>query len=102
MFVKGFIGRSNRCKSIAYKGATKALLNAYIGRKHKKREMRRLWISRIGAGVREYGVSYNVFMNTLMTDNIHLNRKSLAELALSEPYSFKALVGRVKQMRGLA
>jgi large subunit ribosomal protein L20 len=100
-FVKGFRGRANRCRILAYRGATKALLNAYIGRKHKKRDMRRLWITRIGAGTREYDLSYNNFMHGLSADNIALNRKSLSELAMTEPVSFKALVDRVKQMRGV-
>jgi large subunit ribosomal protein L20 len=101
MFVKGFVGRTNRCRTLAYRGATKALLNAYIGRKQKKRNMRKLWISRIGAGTREYGLKYGVFMHGLASDNIGLNRKSLAELAMTEPLSFKSLVDRVRQMRGL-
>lgn len=101
MFVKGFRGRANRCRTLAYRGATKALLNAYIGRKLKKRDMRRLWITRIGAGTQEYGLNYSNFIKGLSDDNIRLNRKSLAELAMSEPVSFKALVDRVKQMRGL-
>lgn len=102
MFVKGFVGRANRCRVLAYRGATKALLNAYIGRKLKKRDMRRLWITRINAGTNEYGMNYSQFMHGLTTDNIGLNRKSLSELAMSEPLSFKALVDRVKQMKGLA
>lgn len=61
--------------------------------------MRKLWISRIGAGAREYDLKYGLFMHGLASDNIGLNRKSLAELALSEPFSFKALVDRVKQLR---
>jgi large subunit ribosomal protein L20 len=102
MFVKGFVGRANRCRVLAYRGATKALLNAYIGRKLKKRDMRRLWISRINAGTKEYGINYSQFMHGLQTDNIGLNRKTLSELALTEPVSFKALVDRVKQMKGMA
>jgi large subunit ribosomal protein L20 len=102
MFVKGFVGRTNRCRILAYRGATKALLNSYIGRKQKKRNMRKLWISRIGAGSREYGLKYGVFMHGLALDNVSLNRKSLSELAMSEPLSFKALVDRVKQMRSSA
>ena len=101
MFVKGFIGRTNRCRILAYRGATKALLNSYIGRKLKKRDMRKLWIMRTSAGVREYGLNYSRFMKGLTDDHIALNRKSLSELALSEPLSFRALVERVKHMRGL-
>lgn len=102
MFVKGFIGRKNRCRTLAYRGATKALLNAYIGRKLKKRDMRRLWITRIGAGTQEHGLNYSRFVKGLSDDHIALNRKSLSELAMSEPFSFHALVERVKQMRQAA
>jgi large subunit ribosomal protein L20 len=102
MFVKGFMGRTNRCRILAYRGATKALLNSYIGRKLKKRNMRKLWITRVGAGSKEYGLNYSKFMKGLSDDHIALNRKSLAELAMSEPLSFRALVERVKEMRGMA
>lgn len=101
MFVKGFMGRTNRCRILAYRGATKALLNAYIGRKLKKRDMRKLWITRIGAGTKEYGLNYSRFVKGLADEHVLLNRKSLAELAMSEPLSFRALVARVKDMRGM-
>lgn len=101
MFVKGFMGRTNRCRILAYRGATKALLNAYIGRKLLKRDMRKLWITRIGAGAKEHGINYSRFMKGLSDEHILLNRKSLAELAMSEPLSFHALVHRVKEARGL-
>lgn len=64
--------------------------------------MRRLWITRISAGCKEYGLNYSNFIKGLADDHIALNRKTLSELALSEPYSYRALVERVKQMRGLA
>lgn len=102
MFVKGFVGRQNRCKRLAYSGATKALLNAYIGRKLRKRDMRSVWIQRINAGSREYDVKYSQLISGLSTDNIQLNRKTLSELAMQEPFSFKALVDRVKQIKGYA
>jgi len=100
-FVKGFVGRQNRCRLLAYQGATKALLNAYYGRKLKKRDMRSLWIQRINAACREQELKYNHLVCGLRQDNITLNRKSLSELAIHEPYSFKAIVERVKEMRGL-
>lgn len=102
MFVKGFIGRTGRCRVLAYRGATKALLNSYTSRRLRKRDMRRLWITRISAGCKEYGLNYSNFIKGLADDHIALNRKTLSELALSEPYSYRALVERVKQMRGLA
>ena len=101
-FVKGFVGRQNRCRTLAYQGATKALLNAYYGRKLKKRDMRSLWIQRVNAGSREYGLKYSVLQGALREDNLALNRKSLSELAMNEPFSFKAIVDRVKEIRGIA
>lgn len=102
MFVKGFMGRSNRCRILAYRAATKALLNSYISRRLKKRDMRKLWITRVNAGTREYGLNYSRFIKGLVDDHILLDRKSLAELAMTEPLSFHALVQRVKEVRGLA
>jgi large subunit ribosomal protein L20 len=62
----------------------------------KKREYRQLWIARINAAVREEGMTYSQFINKLNTKGIELNRKVLADLAMNEPESFKALVNQVK------
>ena len=69
---------------------------AFVGRKLKKREYRRLWIARINAAVREEGLTYSQFINLLNTKGITLDRKVLADLAMNNPESFKALVGQVK------
>ncbi len=69
---------------------------AYRGRKEKKRNFRSLWIMRINAGCREYGMSYSQFMGALKKNNIELNRKVLADLAMNHPEAFKAVVDQVK------
>jgi large subunit ribosomal protein L20 len=69
---------------------------AYRDRKTKKRNFRSLWITRINAGTREYGMSYSVFMGKLHARNIELDRKVLADLALNNPTAFKAIVDLVK------
>jgi len=69
---------------------------AYRDRKNKKREFRRLWITRINAGVREHGVRYSQFVNKLHSSGILLNRKILSDLAMNEPFAFKSVVDVVK------
>ena len=69
---------------------------SYVGRKLKKREYRRLWIARINAAVREEGMTYSQFINALNTKGITLDRKVLADLAMNNAESFKALVAQVK------
>lgn len=69
---------------------------AYEGRKQKKRNFRGLWIQRINAGVREHGMSYSEFMGKLKANNIELNRKVLADLAMNHPEAFKAICEKVK------
>lgn len=69
---------------------------AYRGRKEKKRNFRSLWITRINAGAKEYGMSYSQFMEALKKNNIELNRKVLADLAMNHPEAFKAVVDQVK------
>lgn len=91
-FAKGYRGRANRCFRVAVQRVEKAWQHAYRDRKVKKRIMRRLWIERINAGARMYGVPYNRFIAGLATANIDLNRKVLADLAATEPYSFRSVV----------
>jgi large subunit ribosomal protein L20 len=69
---------------------------AYRDRRNKKREFRSLWIVRINAAVREYDMSYSVFMDKLNKSGIEINRKVLADLALNNPEAFKAIVEKVK------
>jgi len=88
----GFRGRAKNCISIARERVEKSLQYAYRDRKVKKRDMRRLWITRINAGSRQYGVRYSDFIRGLGEQRIEVNRKMLSELATNEPYSFKAYV----------
>lgn len=93
---KGFYGKRKNVYTVAKNVLEKGLGYKYVGRKLKKREYRSLWIVRINAAVRPEGLSYSVFMNKLAAKGIDLNRKVLADLAMNEPESFKALVASVK------
>ena len=74
----------------------KGLTYSYVGRKLKKREYRQLWIARINAAVRAEGLTYSQFIHLLNSKGIELNRKVMADLAMNEPESFKALIASVK------
>jgi large subunit ribosomal protein L20 len=93
---KGFYGKRKNVYTVAKNVLEKGLGYKYVGRKLKKREYRSLWIVRINAAVREEGMSYSEFMHKLNVKGIDLNRKVLADLAMNEPESFKALVAQVK------
>ncbi|CAN0078084.1 unnamed protein product [Ectocarpus sp. 6 AP-2014] len=98
---KGYRGRSKSVFKIAIQRVEKALQQAYRDRKARKgllnhREFRRLWIERINAGVRQHGMPYSVFVNKARKADVELNRKVLAEMAVTEPYSFRAVVETVK------
>lgn len=93
---KGFWGRRSNVWTVAKNAVEKAGVYAYRDRKAKKREIRQLWIQRINAGVRAYGMSYSQFMGALKTQGLDLNRKVLADLAMNEPEAFKAIVDKVK------
>ncbi|MDR7694290.1 50S ribosomal protein L20 [Riemerella anatipestifer] len=93
---KGFFGRRKNVWTVAKNAVEKAMQYAYRGRKEKKRNFRSLWIIRINAGCREYGMSYSQFMGALKKNNIELNRKVLADLAMNHPEAFKAVVDQVK------
>jgi large subunit ribosomal protein L20 len=94
--VKGQWGRRKNVWTVAKNAYEKSLSYAYVGRKIKKRDYRALWIQRINAGVREYGMSYSVFMGKLKENNIEINRKVLADLAMHNPEAVKAIVDKVK------
>ena len=98
---KGFRGRAKNTIRAARNRVEKALQYAYRDRKAKKREFRELWIQQINAATREHGVKYSEFMHGLKEENVVVDRKILAELAQTEPYSFKALVDQVKRMKGI-
>ena len=72
------------------------MLYAYRDRRTKKRNFRSLWITRINAGAREHGLSYSQFMGKVKSNNIELNRKVLADLAMNNPQAFKAVVDKIK------
>jgi len=93
---KGFYGKRKNVYTVAKNVVEKGLTYAYVGRKLKKREYRQLWIARINAAVREEGMTYSVFIDRLNKKGIELNRKVLADLAMNNPESFKALLESVK------
>mmetsp|Transcript_13513 Transcript_13513/g.22093 ORF Transcript_13513/g.22093 Transcript_13513/m.22093 type:complete len:110 (-) Transcript_13513:1144-1473(-) len=98
---KGFRGRAKNTIRTARNRVEKALQYMYRDRKAKKRDFRSAWIQRINAATREHGLLYHEFIHGLKEENITMNRKVLAELAVNEPYSFKALVDQVKRMKGI-
>ena len=93
---KGYYGKRKNVYTVAKNIVEKGMTYSYVGRKLKKREYRTLWIARINAAVREEGITYSEFINTLSKKGLEINRKMLADLAMNEPASFKALVASVK------
>ena len=93
---KGYFGRRKNVWTVAKNAVEKAMLYAYRDRRNKKRTFRALWITRINAGAREHGLSYSKFMGLLKANDIQLNRKVLADLAMNDPKAFKAIVDKVK------
>ncbi|MBL6610858.1 MAG: 50S ribosomal protein L20 [Flavobacteriaceae bacterium] len=93
---KGYFGRRKNVWTVAKNAVEKALVYAYRDRRNKKRNFRALWITRINAGARMHGLSYSQFMGALKKNNVDLNRKVLADLAMNEPEAFKAIVEKVK------
>ena len=93
---KGYFGRRKNVWTVAKNAVEKGLQYAYRDRKNKKRNFRALWIQRINAGAREHGLSYSVFIGKLKANEIELNRKVLADLAMNHPEAFKAIVEKVK------
>jgi large subunit ribosomal protein L20 len=94
---RGQFGRRKNVLTVAKNSLEKGLTYAYRDRKTKKRNFRGLWITRISAGTRQYGLSYSVFMGKLAAKNILLNRKALADLAMNHPEAFKAVVEAVNE-----
>ena len=93
---KGYWGQRKNVYRRAREAYLAALSRAYVDRKRKKRDFRRLWITRISAATRAEGMSYSVFINGLKKLGITLNRKMLAELAIHDPAGFSSLVAKVK------
>ena len=93
---KSYRGAKSKQFRTANEAVMKSLVYAYVGRKQKKRNFRKLWITRISAAARMNGMSYSVFMNGLKKAEITLNRKVLADLAVNDPQAFKSLVEKVR------
>lgn len=93
---KGYFGRRKNVYTVAKNAVEKGMQYAYTGRKQKKRNFRKLWITRINAGARQHGMSYSVFMGKVKAKDIQLNRKVLADLAMNHPDAFKAVIDAVK------
>ena len=93
---KGFYGKRKNVYTVTKNVMEKGLTYKYVGRKLKKREYRGLWIARINAAVREEGLTYSQFIHLLNEKGVGLDRKILADLAMNEPESFKALIASVK------
>lgn len=93
---KGYYGSKSTLYRTAMEAVMKSQNYAYIGRKQRKRDFRQLWITRINAAVRPYGLSYSRFINALKKNNIEINRKVLSDMAINDPNGFKQLVESVK------
>lgn len=93
---KGYYGGKSKLYKTANETVIRALRNAYVGRKLKKRDYRKLWIARINAATRINGLSYSKFINGLKLSGIEINRKILAEIAINDETAFTELVNIAK------
>ena len=93
---KGYYGSKSKLFKTAKQAVMKSGNYAYVGRKQKKRNFRRLWITRISAACKLNGMNYSSFMNGLSKAGITLNRKMLSEIAIADPAAFTALVEKAK------
>ena len=93
---KGYFGRRKNVHTVAKNAVEKGMLYAYRDRKNKKRTFRALWITRINAGARLHGLSYSELMGKLKQNDIDINRKVLADLAMNNPEAFTEIVNKVK------
>lgn len=94
---KGYYGGKSKLFKTANESVVRALRNAYVGRKLKKRDYRKLWIARINAATRMNGLSYSKFMNGMKLAGIDMNRKMLSEIAINDPKAFTELVELAKK-----
>ncbi|MEG0773160.1 50S ribosomal protein L20 [Clostridium sp.] len=94
---KGYYGGKSKLFKTANESVLRALRNAYIGRKLRKRDFRKLWIARINAATRMSGLSYSRFMNGMKLAGIDINRKMLSEIAINDPKAFAELVEVAKK-----
>ena len=93
---KGYFGRRKNVWTVAKNAVEKGLGYSYVGRKHKKRNFRSLWIQRINAAARLNGMSYSEFMGKMSKSGIELNRKVLADLAMNHSEAFTAVCNKLK------
>ena len=96
---KGFYQTKSKLYRAAKEAVDTALKYAFVGRRRKKRDYRRLWIIRINAAAREHGLSYSALMSGLEAAGVTLDRKMLAELAAREPQAFAAIVAKAREAR---
>lgn len=94
---KGYYGGKSKLFRTANESVIRALRNAYVGRKRRKRDFRKMWIARINAGTRLNGMSYSRFMNGIKLAGIDMNRKMLSEIAINDPTGFANLVEVAKK-----
>ncbi|WP_123054338.1 50S ribosomal protein L20 [Clostridium sp. JN-1] len=94
---KGYYGARSKLFKTANESVIRALRSAYVGRRLKKRDFRKLWIARINAATRMNGLSYSKFMNGIKTAGIDINRKMLSEIAINDPKAFTNLVDIAKK-----
>ena len=93
---KGYRGAKSKLFRTAKEAVMKSLSYAYIGRKQKKRDFRKLWIARLSAACKLNGTTYSKFINGLKKANIDMNRKMLSEIAIADPAAFSELVEKAK------
>ncbi len=93
---KGYFGAKSKQFRAANEQVARSLRYAYIGRRLRKRDFRKLWIARINAAVRPYGMSYSRFINGLKLADVNLNRKVLADMAVNDPVAFGKVVELAK------
>ena len=96
---KGHYGRRKNVFRVATQSVEKSMQYAYRDRRNKKRDFRGLWIQRINAGVRLYGMTYSKFINGLKKAQIDIDRKILADIAVNRPMTFKALIEKAQSTR---
>ncbi|MDD4350684.1 MAG: 50S ribosomal protein L20 [Clostridia bacterium] len=94
---KGYRGTKSKLYRVAREQVMKSGQYAYIGRKHRKRDFRSLWITRINAACRANGIRYSLFIDGLKKNNINLNRKVLSDMAINEPLAFAKLCESIKK-----
>ncbi len=94
---KGYWGTKSTHYKMANQAVMKSLTYAYVGRKHKKRDFRKLWITRISAACKMNGMNYSTFIHGLRLASIDMNRKMLSETAIHDPAAFTALTEKAKE-----